>query len=169
MAPNNEIGEDLMDRRAARLNIEHYRNALADESNEKSRQTVLRLLAAEETNLTVFEHSAKRQKSHDETEEIAGDSGLSVVDTRTLAMLGIHGANFLRCRMLILRIDPDRFAHAEPAGVRELQKSCSRCESRETCVRDLMLDNDDPTRVEWREYCPNATALTVISALDSYY
>jgi len=158
-----------MDRRVAPLNIEHYRKALADESDEKSGQILFRLLAIEQVKLAVIEHSTERQKPDDNTDHFVCNSGLSVDDVRALAMLRIYGADLLLCRMLILRIDPDRFAHAEPTGFRELQKSCSRCESREPCVRDLMLDSDDPTRVNWRQYCPNAAVLTVISALDSSY
>ena len=37
-------------------------------------------------------------------------------------MLGIHGADFLLCRMLILRIDPDRFAHAQTHRVPRITK-----------------------------------------------
>jgi hypothetical protein len=37
-----------MDRSVARLNIEHYRRLLAEETDEKRRQMLLRLLAEEE-------------------------------------------------------------------------------------------------------------------------
>ncbi len=40
-----------MDRAVARLNIEHYRRLLANETDEARRQTVLRLLAEEEAKL----------------------------------------------------------------------------------------------------------------------
>ncbi len=111
-SPNNETGEDFMDRRVARRNIEHYRKVLANELDEKSRQTLLRLLTVEEVKLAVIEHATEREKPHDETDDSVCDSGLSADAVRTLATLGIHGANLLRCRMLILRIDPDRFTHA---------------------------------------------------------
>ncbi len=40
-----------MDRSVARLNIQHYKRLLATESDEERRQTLLRLLAEEETKL----------------------------------------------------------------------------------------------------------------------
>jgi hypothetical protein len=46
----------LMDRTVARLNIEHYRKLLAKETDEAKRQTVLRLLAEEESKLASTPH-----------------------------------------------------------------------------------------------------------------
>ena len=40
-----------MDRSVARLNIEHYKRLLAAETDDARRQTLLRLLAEEETKL----------------------------------------------------------------------------------------------------------------------
>ena len=40
-----------MDRTVARLNIEHYRRLLAQETDEMRRQTIMRLLAEEEAKL----------------------------------------------------------------------------------------------------------------------
>lgn len=41
-----------MDRRVARLNIEHFRRLLAEETDETRRLLLLRLLAEEEAKLT---------------------------------------------------------------------------------------------------------------------
>jgi hypothetical protein len=43
-----------MDRNVARLNIEHLRKRLAEETDESKRQTILRLLAEEEARLASF-------------------------------------------------------------------------------------------------------------------
>ena len=40
-----------MDRSVARLNVEHYRRLLANETDESRRQTLTRLLAEEEAKL----------------------------------------------------------------------------------------------------------------------
>jgi len=40
-----------MDRSVARLNVEHYRRLLANETDESRRQTLMRLLAEEEAKL----------------------------------------------------------------------------------------------------------------------
>jgi len=101
----------------------------------------------------------------DEIEHLAQETGMSVDDLRTLAMLGIHGAYLLRRRMLVLCIDPDGFSRAEPALFRELQKSCSRCDNHGPCAQDLVRDAVDPTRPDWRDYCPNAAWLNTFSAL----
>lgn len=49
-----------MDRVVARLNIEHYRRLLAQETDETRRQTILRLLAEEEAKLA--DPSAPKKK-----------------------------------------------------------------------------------------------------------
>jgi hypothetical protein len=46
------VTERAVDRSVARLNIEHYRRLLAQETEETRRQTIQRLLAEEEAKLT---------------------------------------------------------------------------------------------------------------------
>ena len=82
----------------------------------------------------------------DEIEHLAQECGLAPGDLRTLAMLGIHGACQLRCRMLILGVDPDRYFNIEPANFRELQSNCSACTSHGRYVLDLKHDLADQTR-----------------------
>jgi len=43
--------EHAMDRTVARLNIEHYRRLLAQETDEARRKTIMRLLAEEEAKI----------------------------------------------------------------------------------------------------------------------
>jgi hypothetical protein len=52
-----------MDRQIARLNIEHYRKALADEVDEAKRRTLQRLLGEEEAKLAALDHPGKGQKN----------------------------------------------------------------------------------------------------------
>ena len=56
-----EKGTAGLDRTVARLNIEHYRKKLAEETDPDRRATLLRLIAEEETKLI----AAERQKSSD--------------------------------------------------------------------------------------------------------
>lgn len=49
-----EAGLPAVDETVARLNIEHFRNKLATETDETRRQTILRLLAAEEAKLAAL-------------------------------------------------------------------------------------------------------------------
>jgi hypothetical protein len=102
----------------------------------------------------------------DEIERLAHESGISVGDLRILARLGIHGADLMRRRMLILRVDPDRFFDSEPAMFRNLQKCCSACESHARCALDLARDAIDPARPDWRDYCPNVAMLNMLSAVE---
>jgi len=50
-----------MDKTVTRLNIEHYRKLLANESDETRRQQIARLLAEEEAKLARFEGPSKRR------------------------------------------------------------------------------------------------------------
>jgi hypothetical protein len=56
--------EGVMDRKIARLNIEHYRKLLADEKDETRRQTVVHLLAEEESKLAELERLARGIATH---------------------------------------------------------------------------------------------------------
>ena len=51
-----------MDKAVARLNIEHYRSLLANEADERRRQTIARLLAEEEAKLAFLESQNKQTK-----------------------------------------------------------------------------------------------------------
>ncbi len=51
-----------MDRTVARLNIEHYRKRLAEETDETRRQTLPRLLAEEEAKLAALMGQPKARK-----------------------------------------------------------------------------------------------------------
>ena len=50
-----------MDRTVARLNIEHFRQLLARETDETKRQMILRLLAEEEAKLKALTRSSERE------------------------------------------------------------------------------------------------------------
>ena len=48
-----------MDSTIARLNVEHFRKRLAEESDQATRQTLLRLLAEEEAKLALLTDAPK--------------------------------------------------------------------------------------------------------------
>ena len=52
-----------MDKTVARLNIEHYRKSLATEQDETKRQTLMRLLAEEQSKLVALDPPEKRRRS----------------------------------------------------------------------------------------------------------
>jgi hypothetical protein len=51
-----------MDKTIARLNIEHFRRKLADESDDKQRSTLLSLLAEEEAKLAALTDPPEQDK-----------------------------------------------------------------------------------------------------------
>ena len=53
-----------MDKTIARLNIEHFRKLLAAETNETTRQTLLRLLAEEEAKLAGDTEQGPGERKH---------------------------------------------------------------------------------------------------------
>jgi len=67
-------------------------------------------------------------------------------------------------RMVVLNLDRNEVAAAEPCAFRELQRLCTMCESHGRCVRDLARD---PADGAWEGYCPNAAMLKVLVALRS--
>ena len=71
-------------------------------------------------------------------------------------------------RMAALRLSVDEWTHTEPAMFDELRRICLTCESVQLCAHDLAAHSDDPNWRDWREYCPNAAQLTMLSALQTY-
>jgi hypothetical protein len=69
--------------------------------------------------------------------------------------------------MEALLLNPDEVAHIEPLTVRELQRRCVRCEKRGQCALDLADKFADRGWQNWRDYCPNAATLTMLSAFQS--
>jgi hypothetical protein len=51
-----------MDKFVARLNVEHYRNKIATETDEAQRQKLLRLLGEEEAKLAAIEAREKEKR-----------------------------------------------------------------------------------------------------------
>ena len=58
-----------MDKRIARLNINHYRDKLATEQDETRRQILLRLLAEEEAKLAMLENDPSKKNRHENRHE----------------------------------------------------------------------------------------------------
>lgn len=68
-------------------------------------------------------------------------------------------------RMHALHLDPDRFATGEDSAFGELMRLCARCGSRGQCARELEDEFADPGWESWRDYCPNSTTLSMLTAL----
>ena len=61
--------------------------------------------------------------------------------------------DLLSQRMLVNGLDQHEIALFAPAILRELQRQCALCESREECAVGLLGDFADVSRAA---YCPNA-------------
>jgi hypothetical protein len=64
--------------------------------------------------------------------------------------------------MTVLHLEPTAFAQSEPATFRDCNALCG---VRGRCARDLEQQRQDPAWQEWRDYCPNATTLSALAAL----
>lgn len=74
--------------------------------------------------------------------------------------------DLLLCRrMRALRLDPDELYCSEPRAFGVLRKLCATCSVPGRCARDLADEFADPAWQDWRNYCPNATTLSILSAL----
>jgi hypothetical protein len=61
-----------MDRFVANLNIEHYREALAKETDGAKRQTLARLLAEEEAKLAALDKEKQQKKASPLSNDASG-------------------------------------------------------------------------------------------------
>ena len=104
----------------------------------------------------------------DQIERMAQDLGLSASDLRSLVSHGPGGASLLRRRMAALHLDSDELARSEPATLRDLQRLCTMCTSRGRCARDFAQHSTDSDWQGWREYCPNAATLNMLSTVQIY-
>jgi hypothetical protein len=73
-----------------------------------------------------------------------------------------HVMDLLSRRMLANGLDEDEIARIAPAILRNLQRQCALCDSREECAVGLV---DDFADVSWARYCPNAATLSDLGAL----
>jgi hypothetical protein len=79
----------------------------------------------------------------------------------------IRHAQLMARRMERLQLDAEELADAEPLLFQELQAGCLLCECPERCAHALLDDTVDPGWQDWRDYCPNSTKLSMLSALQA--
>ena len=78
-----------------------------------------------------------------------------------------YDASLLFRRMAALQVDRDELASDDPLLFRELQGLCTLCRSKERCVLDLAQECVELANPAWREYCPNATTLNALGAVQN--
>jgi hypothetical protein len=103
--------------------------------------------------------------SEDELLRRARALGIPAAQLRWVPRYGPDPISLLERRMEALSLNPDEVTHIKPLTVRELRHRCARCQKREQCALDLADAFADPGWQYWRDYCPNATTLMVLSTL----
>jgi hypothetical protein len=96
-----------------------------------------------------------------EVEAIARDLCLPSSQLRKLASKGSDAANPLYRRMADLRLDRAAIGRAQPDVLRDLQITCSLCESKARCIRDIACHAEFSA---WSSYCPNNANLRELSS-----
>ena len=93
-----------------------------------------------------------------ELRRIAHELGISVADLRSLARRDKTAADLLYRRLETLRLNP---ASVDLAVMRDLQRCCSNCDSKQLCAHEL---EDRPTSSSWPKYCPNEHTIAALTA-----
>jgi hypothetical protein len=68
-------------------------------------------------------------------------------------------------RMARLGLDSQELRAAEPEQFHRLRANCLGCPCPEVCALALLDESMDLAWQEWRDYCPNATELSMLSAV----
>jgi Family of unknown function (DUF6455) len=104
------------------------------------------------------EHELKRRADY---------LGIPVAQLRWVSSHRPDPISLLERRMEALSLNPNEVAHIEPLTAQELRQRCIKCEKREKCAFDLADERIDPGGQSWRDYCPNAATLAMLSALQA--
>jgi hypothetical protein len=94
-----------------------------------------------------------------ELDRIAGEFGMSAQDLEDLVARGPDAADLLYQRMRVLGITRADAEHVARGLMRDLECTCSCCNDKGVCEKDLARHPDDPA---WKQYCPNAVSLEAI-------
>jgi hypothetical protein len=87
---------------------------------------------------------------------IGRDLGISAAELRVLASRNKEAADLLIRRMEALRLEPRR---VDPLVMRDLQRCCSNCDSKQLCAHEL---EDKPKDATWPKYCPNEQTIEAL-------
>ena len=123
---------------------------------------IARRIAAWWSNWNDGRRAARELRGCDRTdlERMARDVGMVGRDLTSLAAQGGQSGALLHRRLGALEIDAAALADREPAVMRDLERTCTCCDSKTVCERDF--EQAEASR-NWRGYCPNAPTLDAIS------
>jgi hypothetical protein len=92
-----------------------------------------------------------------EIRRVAQELGISISELRSLASRDKTAADLLYRRLETLRLDPTSI---DLAVMRDLQRCCSNCNSKQLCVHEL---EDKPKTASWPKYCPNEDTIAALT------
>ncbi len=104
------------------------------------------------------------QCSPEDVSQIAKDLGLSTSELRNLAAKGPGAGDLVEKMLLALRVDPQAFASAQPAVMRDLKRLCMVCGQKSRCAHEL---KDGTAERHFHEFCPNAFTLDALFKMES--
>ena len=105
--------------------------------------------------------------SEHELKRTAEYLGIPVAQLRWVSSHRLDPISLLERRMEALSLKLDEVAHTEPLTARELRHRCVKCEKPEKCAWDLADELIHPGGRSWRDYCPNAATLAMLSSLQA--
>jgi hypothetical protein len=94
-----------------------------------------------------------------ESERVAHDVGLSQADLLSLTSQDEDSAELMERRLADSGID---IKSVDPVLLRDMQRCCSQCDSKELCAHEL---DDKPKAANWPSYCPNEQTITALTAV----
>ena len=97
--------------------------------------------------------------SADEKKQIAKDLGIPVEDLRRLVAKGPVAADALPKMLSALSVDARVLASADPAIMRDLQRTCAFCDHKSLCQREFA---EGTAARNFRQFCPNAHTLDAL-------
>lgn len=95
-----------------------------------------------------------------ELDRIAADLGMTARDLQDLAARGPDAAALLYRRMAALGLSRSDVERAALGLVRDLERTCSCCNHKGVCEKDLAIRPEDAA---WESYCPNAISLDSVA------
>jgi hypothetical protein len=93
----------------------------------------------------------------EEGSRVAHDAGLGYADLVALSHHDEHSADLMERRLAEKGIDVDA---VEPMVLRDMQRCCSQCTSKELCAHEL---ETRPNAASWPDYCPNEQTIAALS------
>jgi uncharacterized protein DUF6455 len=93
--------------------------------------------------------------------------GIPIAQLRWVPSYSPEPIGLLQRRMEALSLDLDDVTRTEPLVLQKLQHRCIKCERRGQCALELADKSADPASENWRDYCPNAATLSMLSTLQS--